>query len=85
VLNSLLTEFGDYHCGSESNIAMYKMVLFGGIFIGYMVFMYFSDNMGRRFGMLITSLTSTIGFVLISLGQNMGVISVGLFLVGAGC
>jgi len=35
--------------------------------------------------MLITSLTSTIGFVLISLGQNMGVISVGLFLVGAGC
>ena len=64
---------------------MYKMILFGGIFVGYMVFMYFSDNMGRRVGMILTSLTSTVGFVLISMGQNMGVIGVGLFMVGAGC
>ena len=61
------------------------MVLFGGIFIGYMVFMYFSDNMGRRFGMIITSLTSTLGCLFISFGQNMTIISIGLFLMGAGC
>ena len=43
------------------------MVLFGGIFLGYLIFMHFSDNLGRRVGMILTSATSTIGFIILGL------------------
>ena len=61
------------------------MVLFGGIFLGYMVFMHFSDNIGRRLGMILTSFTTSMGFIIISFSQNMEFACVGLLLAGAGC
>jgi MFS family permease len=61
------------------------MVLFVGIFAGYFVFMHFSDNMGRRFGMLLTWSTVVVGLLLITFSHDMISVSVGLLLAGAGC
>lgn len=61
------------------------MVLFVGIFVGYFIFMHFSDNLGRRFGMILTWSTATFGLILISLSRNMLMVSLGLLLAGAGC
>ena len=61
------------------------MVLFAGIFIGYIIFMHFSDNIGRRYGMIITWTTALIGLIMISISWNMTVANIGLLLAGAGC
>ena len=61
------------------------MTLFLGVFMGYIVFMHFSDNFGRRFGLILTWSTAVAGFVLISLSRNIFIASVGLLLAGAGC
>lgn len=61
------------------------MVLFVGIFAGYFIFMHFSDNMGRRFGMILTWSTVVAGLLLITFSYDMISVSVGLLLAGAGC
>jgi MFS family permease len=81
----MITELGSYHCDKEGNLAIYRMLLFGGIFLGYLVFMHYSDNIGRRFGMILTSLTTTLGFLLISLSGDIWQACLGLLLAGAGC
>jgi MFS family permease len=61
------------------------MVLFIGIFLGYFIFMHFSDNMGRRFGMILTWSAAVVGLILITFSHDMVIVSVGLLLAGAGC
>ena len=47
--------------------------------------MHFSDNIGRRLGMILTSATTMIGFIILSCSQNMWWACVGLLFAGAGC
>jgi MFS family permease len=61
------------------------MTLFLGVFVGYLVFMHFSDNFGRRFGMILTWSSAVAGFVLVSLSRNVFTASVGILMAGAGC
>lgn len=61
------------------------MILFFGVFLGYLIFMHFSDNLGRRYGMILTWSTAVAGFILISLSRSIFTASIGLFLAGAGC
>lgn len=61
------------------------MVLFMGVFVGFIIFMHYSDNLGRRFGMILTWSCAVIGLSMITISQNMAMVSIGLFLAGAGC
>ena len=61
------------------------MMLFLGVLMGYLVFMYFSDNIGRRFGMLLTWSTVVIGLLMMSISTNILTAAFGVFLAGAGC
>jgi MFS family permease len=64
---------------------MYKMTLFLGVFIGYIIFMYFSDNFGRRFGLILTWSTAVAGLIMMSLSRSVFIASMGILLAGAGC
>lgn len=63
----------------------YKMSLFIGIFVGFIVFSYFSDNFGRRKAMILTWITALTGILLICYSRSLIIASIGLFLAGSGC
>ena len=60
-------------------------MLYAGVFSGYMVFLFFADNFGRRASMILSWGVTVFGLGLLSASWSMGAASVGLFLAGAGC
>lgn len=61
------------------------MTLFVGIFFGYIVFTYFSDNFGRRVAMILTWVTANVGILIVCASYGIEMACIGLFLAGAGC
>ena len=60
-----------------------SIVYFGGL-TGYLVFSSYMDNYGRKFALLLTSVFTCIGSVLLLFGQNLYLIGIGLFFIGCG-
>ena len=53
--------------------------------MGYVVFLFFADNFGRKFSAVLTWAVTFAGIFLLSIAQNMAMACVGLFFAGAGC
>jgi MFS family permease len=62
-----------------------KTIEYFGIFCGYLFFLYFSDNYGRKFSLIMTWGCTCFGVALLVLAQNMEMAVIGLFFAGAGC
>ena len=61
------------------------MALYIGAFLGYSVFLFITDNYGRKTSALVAWGVTTLGVILLSFAQTMWMASVGLVLAGAGC
>ena len=56
-----------------------------GVFVGYMVFLSFADNYGRKVSLVLAWSVTTLGIAILSVSWSMSMANVGLFLAGAGC
>ena len=61
------------------------MVEYVGIFMGYIVFLYFTDNYGRKMSIVMTWTVTTVGVAILCASVHISMAVVGLFLAGAGC
>ena len=50
-----------------------------------MVFLFITDNYGRKTSVVVAWAVTTFGVLLLVAAQDMGMACVGLFLAGAGC
>lgn len=82
---SISTEFGPYQCSEEGKLNLLRAVMYAGVFVGYMVFLFFADNFGRRVSMLLSWGVTVVGLFILSISWSMSMVSTGLFLAGAGC
>ena len=55
-----------------------------GALVGYIIFSFYSDNYGRRITMLIAWGIATVGSLIILFSQNLVMVSIGMFMLGAG-
>ena len=53
--------------------------------MGYIVFLYFTDNYGRKMSIVMTWTVTTVGVALLACSVHISMAVVGLFLAGAGC
>ena len=56
-----------------------------GVLCGYLLFLSFADNIGRRTALLITWTVTSISLLLVVCANDIQTISIGLFFAGAGC
>lgn len=56
-----------------------------GTFTGYLIFLFITDNFGRKVSVVAAWSVTTFGVFLVCIAQNMPMACVGLFLAGAGC
>ena len=61
------------------------MILYVGTFAGYLIFLFFTDNFGRKFSLVMTWSVTMFGISLLCLAPNITVANIGLFLAGMGC
>ena len=62
-----------------------RMSLYVGTFIGYLSFLFVTDNYGRKFSAILTWGITTGGIFLLCIAQSMAMACIGLFFAGAGC
>ena len=62
-----------------------RMVLYIGTFAGYIIFLFFTDNFGRKFALVMTWSVTMIGIFLLCIAPNMSIANIGLFFAGMGC
>lgn len=62
-----------------------RMTLYIGNFLGYFVFLFITDNYGRKIALCITWATTMFGIFLLVISQSMALAMVGLFFAGSGC
>ena len=60
------------------------MVLFVGIFCGYLIILFFADNYGRKFSVMMAWSAVIVGQILLFVSFNLYMALAGLFLAGAG-
>lgn len=85
LVESLSTEFGPYLCSDATTLNFLRSTLYVGVFMGYLVFLFFADNYGRKASLVLSWAVTTCGIAILSLSWSMGMANVGLFLAGAGC
>lgn len=61
------------------------MIIYGGTFVGYFVFLFITDNYGRKFAMVIGWAVTFVGILILCLSSSMGIACIGLFFAGSGC
>ena len=84
-MNSLATEFGPFLCDKASELYALRMSLYVGAFIGYVTFLFITDNFGRKYSLLLTWSVTMIGVFILCAAPNMIIATLGLFLAGTGC
>jgi MFS family permease len=55
------------------------------VFLGYLFFLFFTDNYGRKFSIVMTWGSCCAGILLLVLSQNIYMAAIGLFFAGSGC
>ena len=53
--------------------------------MGYIVFLYFTDNYGRKMSIVMTWTVTTVGITILCSSVHISMAVIGLFLAGAGC
>jgi MFS family permease len=71
-------------CEDEYLLDLLKSSPYFGAFLGFILFSIISDNFGRRKTMILSLGTASFGCVLLVIGQNISMITVGILLAGAG-
>ena len=61
-----------------------KTTTFIGIFFGYIVILFFTDNYGRKFSVIMAWGVTIIGQIILCSAVNLPMAIVGLFFSGAG-
>ena len=61
------------------------MSLYIGAFVGYITFLFITDNFGRKCSLVLTWTVTMIGVLILCVAPNMAIASFGLFLAGTGC
>ena len=84
-MESLATEFGPYLCSQKMVLNECRMALYIGAFLGYSVFLFITDNFGRKTSAVVAWAVTTLGVFLLSVAPSMWVANGGLVLAGAGC
>lgn len=60
------------------------MTTFIGIFFGYIVILFFTDNYGRKLSVIMAWSITVVGLIILCASVNLPMAVVGLFLSGAG-
>jgi len=55
-----------------------------GAFVGYIVLSFYSDNFGRKSGIILSWGICTVGTILVAVSLNIYMVAAGLFLSGCG-
>lgn len=71
-------------CEEEYQLDIIKGSPYFGSLLGYIIFSYISDNFGRRKTMMFSLALGTLGTIVIALGYNITMISIGMVMSGAG-
>ena len=71
-------------CEDEYQLDIIKGSPYFGSFLGYIIFSYVSDNFGRRKTMIMSLGLGTLGTIIVALGSNIIMISIGMIMSGAG-
>jgi hypothetical protein len=70
-MRSINTDFGPFVCERQYINGVLKSMIYFGTFFGLLLFSFYMDNKGRRFAMLITWSTTTVGLFFVSIGLNL--------------
>jgi MFS family permease len=55
-----------------------------GLFVGYLIFSYYSDKYGRKKSMILALLIAIVGNFIVSISINLLMAVIGLFFAGVG-
>ena len=61
------------------------MIVYVGTFVGYFIFLFITDNYGRKFALVLGWTVTFIGIVILCLSNSIQLACFGLFLAGGGC
>lgn len=71
-------------CEDELQLDLIKSSPYFGSMLGYIIFSYISDNFGRKKTMTLSLGLATLGSIIVAVGYNMPMISIGVIMSGAG-
>lgn len=81
---SIATDTGPFYCDDQIYLDIAKSSAYLGSFLGFIIFSFLSDNLGRRKSMLIALLSTALGTIVLAISQNLPMAAIGLILSGAG-
>ncbi len=76
--------YGPFVCDNVLTVSLLKMTTFIGIFFGYIVILFFTDNYGRKLSVIMAWSITVLGLIFLCASVNLPMAVVGLFLSGAG-
>ena len=68
---TLSIKYGPFVCSDSFTVSLLKMVLFVGIFCGYLVILFFADNYGRKFSVTMAWSAVVVGEILVCVSFNL--------------
>jgi MFS family permease len=71
-------------CDDEFLLDMIRTCPYFGSLLGFIVFSFISDNLGRKITMSVSLGLTTLGSIMVVLGFNLSMISIGVIMSGAG-
>lgn len=80
----MATLYGPFICDKAITASALKMTTFIGIFCGYIVILFFTDNFGRKMSVMMAWGITVLGSIILCASVNLEMAMVGLFLTGAG-
>lgn len=83
-IQSIATDYGPFICEDEYLLDMIKSFPYFGSLIGFILAALTSDKMGRKLTMSVSLAIATLGSLLMSIGFNLWMISIGVIMAGAG-
>ena len=84
-MDTISTELGDgLYCDDAIYIDLTSSAVYVGALVGYLTFSFYSDNFGLRKTLLIVWGLATIGSFILLFSQNLIMVAIGFFCIGAG-
>ena len=83
-MESAATEYRLFMCDDEFQLDLIRSSPYFGSFLGYIIFSYISDNFGRKKTMTLSLGLAMLGSIIVAIGYNLSMITVGVVMSGAG-
>ncbi len=80
----MATDYGPFICDDEFLLDMIKSSPYFGSLLGFIVSSLTADNIGRKRTMSIALGVATLGSLMVVLGFNLTIVTIGVILSGAG-